>query len=96
MSPLKSPGPDGFPILFFKKYWHILGYDIISCVLKFLNEGTFPVKLNFTFIVLISKISKPERMVDFRPISLCNVIYKLGSKTIANRLKPFLKPVNYR
>lgn len=90
MGPLKSPGPDGFPAAFKKKYWHILGSNIAACVLNFLNEGVLPSNLNFTFIVLIPKVAKPERITKFRPISLCNVIYKIGSKVIANRVKPFL------
>lgn len=86
MAPLKSPGPDSLPALFFQKYWHLLGSDIISCVLDFLNNYHLPRVLNFTFIVLIPKVSRPKRITEFRPISLCNVVYKLGSKTIANRI----------
>lgn len=93
MSPLKSPGPDGFPPIFFQKYWHILGSDISSCVLNFLNSQNLPRMLNFTFIVLIPKISNPKKITEFRPISLCNVIYKIGSKMIANRIKPFLNDI---
>lgn len=93
MSPLKSPGRDGFPAVFFHKYWHILGATVSSCILDFLNLNQLPRLLNFTFIVLIPKVSNPKKITEFRPISLCNVVYKIGSKMIANRLKPFLKDI---
>lgn len=90
MSTLKSLGPDGLLVLFFHKYWHILGSDIITCVLDFLNLYRLPNELNYTFIVLIPKVTNPKRITEFRPISLCNVVYKIGSKALANRIKPFL------
>lgn len=93
MSPIKSSGPDSFPVLFFKKYWHTLGSSISNCVLDFLNHHNLPVALNYTFIVLIPKVSSPKCMSEFRPISLCNVIYKIGSKVIANRIKPYLNDI---
>lgn len=90
MSPLKSPGPDGYPGLFFQKFWHIIGPNVVSSVLDFLNHKKMPSKVNFTFVVLIPKVKKPSKMSEFRPISLCNVIYKIGSKVLANRLKGVL------
>lgn len=93
MSPLKSSGPDGFPTVFFHKYWHILGANVASCILDFLNYNHLPRLLNFTFNVLIPKVSRPTKITEFRPISLCNVVYKIGSKMIANRLKPFLNGI---
>lgn len=46
--------------------------------------------INKTNIVLISKISNPVNIMHFRPISLCNVIYKLMAKVLANRIRKVL------
>lgn len=93
MAPLKSPGPDGFPVIFFQKYWHLIGSNITTCVLDFLNLHRLPHALNYTFIVLIPKIAKPSRITEFRPISLCNIVYKISAKALANRLKTPLDSV---
>lgn len=66
MSPLKSPGPDGFPTLFYKRFWNIIGPNVISGVLDFLNTKSLPLPLNFTFILLIPKVKNPSKMIDFR------------------------------
>ena len=59
-------------------------------MLDFLNNGVIPPKFNETHIVLVPKNNNPKRVTEYRPISLCNVIYKIGSKTLANRLKKIL------
>ncbi|KAL0420648.1 UNVERIFIED_CONTAM: hypothetical protein Slati_3087700 [Sesamum latifolium] len=90
MSPLKSPAPDGMPPLFYQKFWHVVQSDVISCVLVFLNCCILPSGFNATNIVLIPKCKQSQSLILYRPINLCNVVYKIASKTIANRLKPWL------
>jgi len=93
MHPTKAPGPDGMPALFFQHHWHIVGKDITCFVLDILNGVSIPGKVNNTFITLISKIKALNTPKDFRPISLCNVIYKLVSKVLVNRLKSILPSI---
>ena len=90
MEPFSAPGPDGMPPTFFQTYWSIVGDDVSSAVLNYLNNCSLPAAINHTFITLIPKVKSPEKISDFRPISLCNVIYKLVSKVLANRLQGVL------
>ena len=90
MGPTKALGPDGMNALFYQKFWHIVGNDVITAMLDFLNTSNMRSKINFTHIVLIPKVKSPKRMFDYKPISLCNVIYKVISKVLANRLKIIL------
>jgi hypothetical protein len=89
----KSPGPDGMTALFFQKYWHIVGVDVTEAVLDFLNNGRMLGSINFTNIVLIPKVKAPTNMSQFKPISLCNVLYKIISKVLINRMKSMLSKV---
>ena len=90
MEPLKALGPDGLPPLFYQKFWNTIGDDVSAAILNCLNSGFIPPSINRTFITLIPKVKSPTVVSEFRPISLCNVIYKLASKVIANRLKKVL------
>lgn len=83
----KSPGPDGFNLGFFKQAWDLCGKDIFEVCCFWLERGYFPTSVNDTNIALIPKRDNPETMKDWRPISLCNVVYKILSKVLANRLK---------
>lgn len=61
--------------------------------LSFLYEGGDLRKINHAQVVLIPKVKVPLRVGDFRPISLCNVIYKIITKVLANWLKPILQEI---
>jgi hypothetical protein len=93
MFPLKAPGPDGYPAQFFQKHWDLCGEEVTKAVLRILRGDDNPEGINKTFIVLIPKVVSPEELGQFRPISLCNVIYKIASKVLANRLKEILPEI---
>ena len=67
-----------------------MGEDVTVVVLKVLNSSVVLESINSTFIALIPKVKQPRKVFDFRSISLCNVVYKLFSKVLVNRLKFFL------
>ena len=90
MQSLKAPGPDGFPPLFYKKYWHIVGSNVIKAVQYFFTTGYMLKDINSSLIVLILKIPNPTTTNHFRPISLCNVVYKAISKILVGRIRPLL------
>ena len=90
--PTKAPEPDCKFAIFYQKYWSIVGNSITNMVLNVLNNINLPMtEINKTNISLIPKTSNPKKMTEFMPISLCNVIYKLISKTLASRLKNLLR-----
>lgn len=59
-------------------------------VLEFFRKGCLLKEWNATFIVLISKIEKAKEPKDYRPISLCNAVYKVITKIMAERMKSIL------
>lgn len=89
----KSLGPDGFNPLFFKTYWQTVQQDVVTAVQFFFQHGRLTGGLNRTFITLIPNIEGATRVEQFRPISLCNVSFKLITKVLATRLRTVLERV---
>jgi hypothetical protein len=67
-----------------------VGDEVCHAALSVLNFGSINPDFNFTYIALIPKTKNPIKVRDFCPISLCNVMYKIILKVIANRLKVVL------
>jgi hypothetical protein len=83
--------PDGFPVRFYQCNWEVVKVDVIIAIWKFFESGRMLLGVNETTIVLLPKKDDPELLKDFRPILLCNVIYKVVSKCIVNRFRPLLQ-----
>ena len=93
MTPTSAPGPDGMPLLFYQTFWDSIGSDVTNAVLSCLNSGKILRAINHTYITLIPKTQSPTNVTEFCPISLCNVVYKLIAKVLANRLKKILPSI---
>ena len=83
----KSPGPDGFNNLFFKKAWPIIKYDVYRLCNDFYWHQADIKSINSSYITLVPKKDNPKTVNDFRPISLLNSFPKILAKILANRLQ---------
>eukprot|EP00253_Pinus_taeda_P031207 PITA_31207 len=86
----KAPGPDGFTTNFFHEFWELIKTEVWELVEESRTMHWILPSLNATFLALVPKGDEPNKPNKYRPIALCNVIYKLISKVLANRLKPLL------
>jgi hypothetical protein len=73
-----------------KEQWEVVGNEVCDAILNFYHIGCFDKDINYTHIALIPKIKNPTKVIEFCPISLCNVVYKILSKVLASRLKVVL------
>ncbi|KAL9679552.1 hypothetical protein QQ045_017417 [Rhodiola kirilowii] len=87
----KAAGPDGFNAEFFKASWNVIGPDVVKSICSFMQTRVMHPGINSAYLALIPKIKNACCPKDFRPISCCNVVYKIISTMLANRLKPVLK-----
>ncbi|XP_048596370.1 uncharacterized protein LOC106358899 [Brassica napus] len=89
--PDKAPGPDGFSACFFQSNWDVIGPGICKEIQDFSSSGTMRDSTNQTYVRLIPKITGAKLVSDYRPIALCNVMYKIISMILSLRLKPVLQ-----
>jgi hypothetical protein len=73
----KSSGPDGWTTEFFIYFFDLVGEDLLAMVEESRRLGSIVGGLNSTFLTLIPKANNPSTFDDFRPISLCNLCYKV-------------------
>lgn len=93
MKKLKCPGPDGVPVELFQIMWAKVG----PLILRVLNEGiassAFHEKFSQGLIVLLPKKGDQKILTNKRPITLLNVVYKIGAKVMQRPLTPILQKV---
>ncbi|KAK1270704.1 hypothetical protein QJS04_geneDACA020953 [Acorus gramineus] len=85
-----SPGPDEFTVEFFRVCWDVVKQDTVAAVQAFYSSRYMLRQINHSFIALIPKSKAANTLDEFRPISLCNTVYKLITKTMASRIQYFL------
>jgi len=73
----KSLGPDGVNFGFIKEFWLTLKDDIMRFIMEFHENGKLARGTNTTFIALIPMVKNPQKLNDFRPISLVGSMYKI-------------------
>nr|GEU66667.1 RNA-directed DNA polymerase, eukaryota, reverse transcriptase zinc-binding domain protein [Tanacetum cinerariifolium] len=72
----KAAGPNGYSAKFFKKAWPIVGNDVCKSIKEFFSSRKMLGEMNATIISLVAKLPTPLKVLDFRPIACCNVVYK--------------------
>ena len=92
MYQIKAPGPDGYPVHFFQHHWDCSD-EVTKAVLGIVDGTKSTESINDTILVLIPKVKDPTLLSQSRPINLCNVLYKIASKVISNRLKVVLSDI---
>lgn len=93
MFPTKAPWTNGLLAIFFQKHWDVIQNSVIKTCLHVLNYQGTTTPLNHTYIAIIFKVDKPRKTIKFRHICLCNIIYRIIVKTIANKLKQILHEI---
>ncbi|CAA7049547.1 unnamed protein product [Microthlaspi erraticum] len=90
MGSLKAPEPDGFQPVFYQKCWTEVGASVTRFALDFFRTGSLPQGTNDVMLVLLPKVASPEKIQQFRPISMCNVLLKIITKVMVERMKPVM------
>eukprot|EP00253_Pinus_taeda_P001849 PITA_01849 len=86
----KAPGRDGFTVAFYRNHWDTIKKDYIRMVKNVFQKHKMGDNTKSSHLAFIPKDLNPLSFDRFRPISLCNVSYKIVTKILANRLKKLL------
>ena len=90
LKPFKAPGPDGLHASFFQRFWLIVGDSVKAEVRKTFLDCKIPEYLNRTNVVLIPKMAGLKSLGNYRPVNLCNIVYKIVTKILVARIRPHL------
>lgn len=90
MNPNSAAWPNGMNEYFYQKCWHIIKNDLMGVMQALFNGQMIPKYFSHSCIVLLPKVNNPNKMTEFRTISLSNFTSKIISKLVSNRLSPIL------
>jgi len=91
MQSRKAPGPDGFPMEFYKRFGEKLLVPLLDMLKESYIKGILPPSLRLAIITLTLKPNKPpSECSSFRPISLMGYDIKILCKALARRLESYL------
>lgn len=83
--PTKAPGPDGLQGFFYQHRWSTVGLSVVRFIQQAFTLGYFDPSMCEAFVCLIPKVPNSSRISEFKPIALCNVLYKFITKCITMR-----------
>ncbi|KAL0016945.1 hypothetical protein SO802_004014 [Lithocarpus litseifolius] len=86
----KAPGPNGLHAGFFQYFLHDVKESVCMEIKRIFASGSMPDYLNRTLISLIPKCQHPKTFRSYKPISLCNSVYKIVTKIVVGRIRPLL------
>lgn len=66
-----------------------MGNDVVEAVAEFFKRGHLLKACNATFLLLIPKLSTTKELKEYKPISLCKVLYKIITKILVERMKQY-------
>ena len=87
MKAFKAPSLNGLHARFFQRFWMVVGESVKHELKQIFRLKRISTQLNKPIIALIPKQLGPKTINHFRPVSLCNTIYKIVSKILVLRMK---------
>lgn len=90
MKAFKAPGPNGLHAGFYQRFWSMVEKSLVEEIKEIFSKKKISEYLNRTLIALIPKIQGLETLGNYRPINFCNTVYKVITKIIVARIRPFL------
>jgi hypothetical protein len=88
--PSKAPGRDGICKEFYKAMWGTVKRDLLDILNEMYKEGHITDQQKYDIIICIPKQTSLTQTEDYRPLTLLNTDYKLLTRIIVNRLRPWL------
>lgn len=86
----KTPGLDGLTIKVYNNCWLFIGADLFDFVASFWNFGTIPQNVKDGVIKHFPKKPDKQKLFDWQPLTMVNILYNLLAQILANRLKKIL------